>query len=188
MYTGASRWPASRRVKVSGEGVRWAVEVPVFLLFVVAASAGKLAEGFLGVPYGDATVLEAGPPIESCKPGLADGIRWFCDHTIGTARVKVAFMVSEGLYTSTMISGDSLDECQEVAATFKAAYGEGTPKYDFERNNALAERTWFDGAGVANFIYYKYSHKCDALISNLDIHKLEESRRAERAKAATSGL
>jgi len=61
------------------------------------ALAGKLADGFRGIPYGPSSVI-AESPLPGCVSDAAVGVQWQCDTTIGDAQVKVRYMADEGLF------------------------------------------------------------------------------------------
>ena len=61
------------------------------LLAFPTAQAGKLAEGFRGLPFGDPAPLAAAP-LEGCQKAPEPTVAWSCPSTIGAVPVSIAYM------------------------------------------------------------------------------------------------
>ena len=156
-------------------------------MWTISAVAGPLADGFLGIPYGDATKL-ADKPIPSCVDPGSDGAFWVCEHKIGTAPVKVHFQKVEGLYVGVSITAESFRACTELIATLQAAYGPGRVKHDFEAGETLADRSWSDGDVLAGFENNDYTDKCRFVVFSKSIHLKGQAIKESRAKGAVDSL
>jgi hypothetical protein len=125
-----------------------------FLLSV--AHAGKLANGWRGHLYGDATWL-ASPPSEGCTPTPEVGVRWLCPESVGGAKVEVNYMLATeigGAFTGIVLRCEGYLVCAAVLDTLMAAWGK---PFRTEEYGTLPDRTWADGSVLAGWEYNQFS-------------------------------
>lgn len=150
------------------------------------AHAGKLADGFRGIPYGDAAALEA-PPMSTCGSSLDPAVKWVCTATIGEVPVTVSYAVMEGLYVGVMIKVSGYVHASELLATLQQAYGRGTKDHDWD-SDAMADRKWLDGTVAAAWSWNQFSDEGEFIILDIEQHDLAELRKNERAKSGVDDL
>lgn len=162
------------------------------LLLSSLASAGKLADGFRGLAYGPASVVENAPLPQGCVTGGTpldgEGERWVCAVEINGIAVSASYMVDGGYFTGVYISVPSnFAAAAAVYEALSAAYGTCRPKYAADRS-PFPECTWTDGTARAVWSYNQYSHKTTVTIFDMDVYAKVEAIRSERARQAASGL
>ena len=156
-------------------------------MMVMPAHAGKLAEGFRGLPYGDASVLDTAP-MENCRPDTELAVRWFCPTQIGEAEVTVAYMVKEGLYFGNVIATPkSYKDAHALHTILIEAYGKGAKTHEWD-HGALADRTWRDGTVYAGWSYNQYTHIGQVILFDLDKQTEVKKRQAEKAQKSVDDL
>lgn len=148
---------------------------------------GKLAAGFQGLAYGP--VPEA-PPLAACVDGEAEGMRWRCSHTLGTLEdVTVFFRVQDQLYTGFQLTVEGHQQCTDLLATLKGAYGPGDWANDWSTHSELDDRVWRDGAARGGFTYNQFMEQC--WFDGFDAAVVAEADRRQgvrTAAAAATGL
>lgn len=156
----------------------------ILVSFLDMAHAGKLSDGFHGIPYGSASVLVA-PPGESCALNPEPGVHWLCQDTIGEARVEVAYMEKEELFYGVVIVASGYESCSSLFSVLVAGYGAGTPVASYDKS-LLADRRWRDGSVIGSWRYNKYSDRAefvafhDSLVSQIKEKEEEKARDAAR--------
>lgn len=156
------------------------------MLLLSTALAGKLAEGFRGLPYGPAAVLDVAPG-ESCAANTESGVRWNCQVRLGEANVEVAYMVQEGLFFGIVIHATGYVNAAAFFDVLVAGYGAGTPANTYD-DTKLADRRWQDGSVIGSWSYNKYSDKAQFIAFEQTLMTTIKTAEKERAKAAASGL
>lgn len=162
------------------------VSMMMLLSVTNTAEAGKLAEGFRGVPYGPASVLDV-PPGENCAANTESGVRWNCQVRLGEANVEVAYMVQEGLFFGLVIHAEGYGNSTAFFDVLVAGYGAGAPANTYDETK-LADRRWLDGNVVGSWDYNKYSDKARFIVYDQTLMAKIKAIEADRAKAAASGL
>lgn len=160
----------------------------LFLLamLVLPADAGKLSEGFRGVPYGSDAVL-SDSPLDGCTKVGADSVLWSCPTKIGGADVKVSYMADEGIFFGMFIEVSGYTNCSEVMTVLQQAYGKGIKENEWDKS-ALADRIWRDGKVVASFEYNKYTDKAKVAMFDSSLMDDVKKIKADRAKGAVDDL
>jgi hypothetical protein len=150
------------------------------LSIILSAQAGKLAGGFRGVPFGDASVV-ATKPLDGCLAGDVDGVLWLCTSTIGAAPVAVAYMGGDGLFTGVYITAQGYEHRAPLLAAMQGAWGAGI------EGGARIDRLWRDGSVVASFKHNRYSGETAVAIYDTVVSKEQKARAAARARKAAAG-
>jgi hypothetical protein len=162
-----------------------------FLLLLSTATAGKLSDGWHGLPYGPASVLETAP-TSVCTRTPEATVAWICDETIGGAPVKVHYMADEGWFTGVMIKAESYASCSVLFDVLTAAWKVPfTPKSEYDKG-LLPDGFWnlmaYKRETAAAWHYNTYSDTCSASTMNTGLSALIEAAKAKRAAAAAESL
>lgn len=160
--------------------------MPLSLILLATASAGKLADGFRGVAYGPASALNTAPG-ESCATSLDSTVRWVCPTRLGEASVKVSYVVKEGLFFSVIIDADGYLNSAALLNVILAAYGPGTFAHSYDDSH-MADRFWRDGNVVGGWKFNQYSDTAQFIAFEKTLLDKIQALENERAKAAASGL
>lgn len=158
----------------------------LFSLVLSTASAGKLAEGFRGVPYGPATALDVAPG-DSCASSTEVGVRWLCQVHLGEAEVQVAYMVKEGLFYGLVMRANEYTNASAFFDVLVAGYGPGSPENTYD-DSRLADRMWRDGSVIGSWGYNKFSDLGQFIVFDQTAMAKIKATENERAKAAAGGL
>ncbi len=154
--------------------------IALTLSLILPAQAGKMAEGFRGVPFGDASVV-ATEPLDDCLAGDVEGVLWLCTSTIGSSPVAVAYMGGDKLFTGVYITAQGYEHRAPLLAAMQGAWGagvEGGPRID---------RLWRDGTVVGSFKHNRYSGETAVAIYDTVVSKEQKARAAARARKAVAG-
>lgn len=164
--------------------------VMLMMLFVMllpaTAEAGKLADGFRGVAYGDASAIDT-PPIEGCVTAQEAGARWMCQTTIGDASVTVMYMVDEGLFTGIFVRSSGYTNASALFDSLRAAYGGGRKKNAYD-SSSLPDWTWSDGSVIGAFEFNRFSNEATFLTVHLPSYDAAKKAKEDRAKRAVDDL
>lgn len=154
----------------------------IILAITLPAHAGKLADGFRGIPYGE---QPAPAPLQdaACVTDPEPGVPWLCSTTIGTVPVKVGPTYDAGRVYGFFLHAKGASNCDVLMDTLTAAYGPSTPARDFMRGK-LDDRIWYDGNARAAWDYNQFSHVCT--VAMFDATEFEAVKAAQAAKAATA--
>lgn len=145
--------------------------------------AGKLADGFRGVPYGPAEVLTISPG-EGCQENPSQGTRWTCPVKLGDASVTAHYLAEEGLFYSVFLESTDGHALHDVLS---AAYGTCRPLHDYD-TAALADCAWSDGNAVAIWEYNQFSGKAQVLLFDRVLQAQVKAAAGRRAAEAAKGL
>lgn len=161
-------------------------------LFVAAAYAGKLADGFRALPWGDASVIENPPTPQGCIPGGTPpdgtGPRWVCQVEINGVAVSVSYMLESGYFTGVHITvPPNFPAADAVHQALIAAYGTCVPRYQGDRS-PLPECTWSDGTARAVWKYNEFNQATSVMIFDLGVYAKAEAVQKAKAEQAASGL
>ena len=160
--------------------------IPIFIL-TLAADAGKLADGFRGIPFGPAAVMDTAP-LPGCRPDSEPGFKWACATEVGGVPVTVSYGVEHGLYYATAIWFKlGYTEAATFRGVLTAAYGKGAPAKDYMRDG-MDDWVWRDGSVSARFTYNQFSHLVSFFIMDIDLYKQVEAAKAIEAKQAIGDL
>lgn len=155
-------------------------------LLTPSAFAGKLAEGFRGIPYGPASVLDVAPG-EGCAANTEMSVRWMCTVQLGEASVQVAYMVQEGLFFGVVIHATGYGNASAFFDVLTAGYGAGTAANTYD-SSRLADRRWQDGNASGSWDYNKFSDEGKFIAYDQTLMAKIKAAEAARAKAAAGGL
>lgn len=147
---------------------------------------GKLADGFRGVPYGPAGVLDT-PPAEGCKSNPGPGSRWECPIKLGDASVSAYYMADQGLFYGMVLETVGYANASALHEVLVVAYGPCTKKHDFD-TDLLADCTWNDGSVSAAWEYNPYSYKVQVLLFDRTLYETIRAVGTQRAAEAAKGL
>lgn len=151
-------------------------------LVLNVALAGKLAEGYRGIPFGPQAVLD-NPPSEACAYLPHPGVKWDCNQTIGGVNVTTSYSVEEGIFYGVGINVSTYSDSSTVMDVLKAAYGPGMKLKQYQ-TGVLPEWMWKDGDVIATFSYNQITST--ALIVIFNRAKLAEVDEKKASKAASS--
>lgn len=166
------------------DNVRKITTVSMALLGLLAptiAAAGKLAEGFRGVPFGPAAILDE-PPLPACAADPEPGVRWQCSTTIANVPVQVNYMVDEGLYHAILMQSKGAQNLAQLEAALIAAWGKG------QDGGYRMDRFWQDGTTMASISHNSYSYAITVLLQDRAVTTQVEASKALRAAQAVDDL
>ena len=153
------------------------------LLATTTAHAGKLAEGFRGIPWGDPAPLQTPPAPDCRRPADPSGI-WECDTEIGDADVQISYAVAEGLFIGVVIKTSGFANASLLHATLLQAYGDCRKNWQRD-TSALADCIITDGNAVLGWEWNAYTKRGKAVL--IDREVVDQSIEAE-AKRAAAGV
>jgi hypothetical protein len=159
----------------------------VSLVLPATADAGKLAEGFRGVPFGPADPVLTAAPMEGCARDTEIGVRWDCPTTIGGVAVHVAYIAQEGLFPSLVVYGSGYTDAATLFPVLKASYGEGSKLHDWD-DSLLADWHWRDGDVVGMWDYNQFSDRFRFTMFDTAVMERVKQIQAEKAKSSTGDL
>lgn len=164
------------------------------LLLTMSAEAGKLTEGFRGIPWGDPAVLEK-PPIEGCiKPEDFAGALWACPVTIAEVPMQAHFMVGHGIFWGVALFNPALSysDATTLKDALVAAWGPGQPSNKHLTDKVEHPWVWTDGnvgageGAMATWSRNQFSGKTSMLIADtalaVKVRALDEAATAEKSK------
>ena len=122
------------------------------LLLCLDAEAGKLAEGFRGIPYGPFE-LEAFEARIEAFGDICMGRS--CDTNVGEVPVTVTYVAEHRIFYGFALSTKG-NNCYALLRVLEAAYG---PAEDIYLDGAPYKR-WIDGDGIGGFSHNKYKETC----------------------------
>jgi len=150
------------------------------LSLILPAQAGKLADGFRGLPFGDASVV-ADKPLDDCQPGGLDGLLWVCTSTIGSTPVSVSYMGSDGLFSGVYITAEGSQHRAPLLAVLQGAWGDGLD------GGHRIDRLWRDGSVLATYKHNKYSGQTTVVLFDQKVSEKQKKMAAARAQEAAQG-
>jgi hypothetical protein len=160
------------------------------ILLLTLAWAGKLDDGWRGIPYGLATNVATKPTAE-CKATPEEEVLWGCKEEVAGIPVEVAYMGAEGWYTGVIISAHGYTNCSTLFSTLKAAWNVPFTEKKYASGllpdgfwNLMVHETTTSGA----WNYNEYSGNCSAFTVNTELSERIEAKKAERARAAAEAL
>mgnify|MGYP003676670463 CR=1 FL=1 len=155
----------------------------LFIALTLSISdAGKLEEGFRGVPWG-ASLVES-PESMICEEVVDDAdALWSCAASIGDTPVEVIWMgyPAVGVY-GVGITAAGYTACTALLATARGAYGPGSPRTD---TSVKTDRLWSDGGVVGSWSFNQYSAECSLTLLSLPLYKAAQT--ATDAASAAKG-
>ena len=160
--------------------------VSFIMSFTCQAQAGKLADGFRGHPFGDASFLEE-PPDDNCMANPETGVRWSCQTTIGDVPVSVAYMVMETLYVGVVITTEGYTNASNLLTTLQQAYGPGRKTHDWD-TDSMGDRLWADNNVFGSWEWNKYSAKAQMTIMARDVYLNAQELQKARTSAGINDL
>lgn len=160
----------------------------LFMLTLISAHAGKLADGFRGVPFGPAAVL-TGAPGQRCATTSDPEVRWECVYTLGEVEVKATYIVYDDLFYGVSVTPvtQTFGNALALRNVLEAAYGMCVPKVKGD-TSVLPDCTWRDGTAVALWEYNRYSDRSSLVLFDMVVHQQVEARQAAKAAEAARGL
>lgn len=163
------------------------------MLFLMAAAyAGKLADGFRGLPFGPSAVLESPPQPQGCVLGeartvLDKGVRWSCVVEINGVAARVAYIIEGGWYYGVQITPpEDFTAARAVHEALTAAYG-ACVKGQYA-TGPLPDCRWNDLDTTAAWTYNEFSDQSSVSIFNKSVFAKVDAARKAKAAAAASEL
>jgi len=160
------------------------------ILLITLALAGKLEDGWRGIPYGPAEVL-ATAPTAKCTKGIANGVRWECRETVSDVPVTVYYMADEGLYTGVMINAKGYSACTVLFDTLTVAWSVPFTEKQYA-SGVLPDGFWnlsgYNGTTVAAWSYNQFSDECHASTSNTRLTDVIAAKKKAKAQDAAGEL
>lgn len=161
------------------------------LILITSALAGKLEDGWRGIPYGDASVLTTAPTA-SCRAAPEPGTLWVCDELVGGVPITVAYIGSDGLYVSVMIRAKGYPDCRVLFDTLTAAWSVPFSKRSDYDHGVLPDGFWnlhrYTTATAAAWTYNQFSGECLAATLTERLTKQLDEVKARRASDAAAEL
>lgn len=154
----------------------------IMIGLALTAHAGKLADGFRGIPYGDVAALSVAPS-ENCSHRPEPLVEWYCQDKIGQAEVQIAYVVDRGLFFGVHITAKGWRNADALLEVAKAAWGDGRPEHDWD-DSWRADRLWSDGNVGAKFEYNQFSEASTMITVHMALKReIDGMAKAEAAKA-----
>ena len=157
------------------------------------AHAGKLADGFRGLAFGPASVLDQPPQPQGCVMGeattvSATGARWSCAVEINGVTVDATYIIEAGVFYGVQITPPrNFAAAVAVYDALTAAYGVCVKRDKYATGN-MPDCTWSDGEARAVWEYNPYSDKSAVSLFDRAVYNTVEAARKSAAEAAASGL
>jgi hypothetical protein len=148
------------------------------------ASAGKLAEGIFGIPWGEKTEFPA--PFEDCVKDTSSITPWECQREIDGIKFEVAFVWEMNLFYGAAIrSKDGYESCSRLQDMLEAAWGKSFPTSRY-LTGKMDNRAWNDGRVSATWKYNTVTHHCDVFVFHLDMLDTIKAEKKKKAAEAAS--
>lgn len=161
------------------------------LILITSALAGKLEDGWRGIPYGDASVLTTAPTA-SCRAAPEPGTLWVCDELVGGAPVSVTYIGSDGLYVGVMIRAKGYTDCKVLFDTVTAAWSVPFTKQSEYDRSVLPDGFWnlsrYRTTTAAAWEYNQFTGACHASTLNAKLTEVIDAAKARRASDAAAEL
>ena len=158
------------------------------ILLFAAALAGKLDDGWRGIPYGPASRLDAQPQPD-CTFQPEPTVRWTCREQVGGASIVAHYMVDEGLYNGVMLDCRGFAACDELFRVVSAAWSVPFTKKAYA-SGVLPDGFWqlsaaSTGGVVAAWSYNRFTDAATLTVIHMGLlHQIEAIQAARAAKAA----
>jgi len=161
------------------------------ILLITLALAGKLEDGWRGIPYGPAEVL-ATAPTAKCTKGIENGVRWECRETVADVPVTVSYMADEGIYVGVTIEAEGYAACRTLFDTLQAAWKVPFTQEWEHASGVLPDGFWnlmkSETSTYGSWDYNEYSYKCSALTMTTSLMEVVASKKKAAAAAAAEAL
>lgn len=161
------------------------------ILFITLALAGKLEDGWRGIPYGPAEVLATAPTAD-CVKGTLPAVKWECRETVADVPVVVAYMAEEGIYESVVIEANGYAACQTLFTTLQAAWAVPFTPREEHASGILPDGFWnlmrFRTTTSGTWNFNEYSGKCLAITVNFNLDEQITARKKIAAEFAAEAL
>jgi hypothetical protein len=160
------------------------------ILLITLALAGKLEDGWRGIPYGPAEVLATAPTAD-CVKGTAPAVKWLCRETVADVPVVVAYMAEEGIYESVVIEANGYAACQTLFTTLQAAWAVPFTPEEHASDilpNGFWNLTRFKTTTSGVWDFNEYSRKCKAITINSKLDEQITARKKIAAEFAAEAL
>lgn len=164
----------------------------IVIVLFSSAHAGKLAEGFRGLKFGPASVLDKPPQPQGCVRGDAGspqgkGTAWDCVVEINGVAVEAGYIVESGWFYGVQITvPDNFLAARAVREALGAAYGTCVTKE--YASGVLPDCTWTEGTSKAVWSYNQFSDASSVSIFDFATFANVEAARKAAAAAAAAGL
>lgn len=159
--------------------------VAAVFAFPSIASAGKLAEGIFGIPWGEKTEFAA--PFEGCVANTSSITPWECDREVNGVKFQVAFVWEMNMFYGAAIrSKDGYESCSRLQDMLEAAWGNSFPTSRY-LTGKMDDRAWNDGRVSATWKYNTVTHHCDVFVFHLDmLGTIKAAKKKKAAEAASA--
>lgn len=161
------------------------------ILLITLALAGKLEDGWRGIPYGPAAVLDTAPTSD-CTKDTEPGVLWVCRETVADVPVTVSYMADEGIYTGVMINAKGYSACKVLFDTLTVAWPMPfTQESEYDRST-IPDGFWnlsrYKVTTAAAWSYNQFSGECHASTLNARLTEVVAAKKKAAAAAAAEAL
>ena len=160
------------------------------ILLVTLALAGKLEDGWRGIPYGPAEVLATAPTAD-CVKDAEPAVKWLCRETVADVTVFVSYMAEEGIYSGVVIKANGYTACQTLFTTLQAAWAVPFTSAKYASDilpNGFWNLTRFRTTTSGTWDFNEYSSKCEAITVNFKLAEQITARKKISAEFAAEAL
>lgn len=158
----------------------------LFFALSLSAFAGKLADGFRNIPWGEyPDGFKA--PLENCVADPEPSVPWSCPSLVGNIPVKVSFLVQYNIYHSVFVEARGTSNCLKFNETARQAYG--APEYMSQYlTGAMDDQYWSEGPVIGTWKFNKITEKCTLIIMHRTHGAKADGFRKNEAVKATKDL
>lgn len=165
----------------------------ILALFLATAEAGKLSEGFRGLPFGTDAIL-AKPPMAGCKKFVQSKYEWswMCETDLNGVPVVASYASSHGyFYAVTALASESVTHAGGMAFARQlreGAIGAWGPGIQMDPNDfkLFPDWWWSDGDVGALLKYDSIKERTTLTIADLTV-KHQRDAAAARDAAGSRG-
>lgn len=158
----------------------------ILLALSLPAAAGKLADGFRNIPWGEyPDGFKA--PLENCIPDPEPSVPWACPSTVGDIPVKVSFFVQYNIYHSVFIKAEGASDCLKFIEVARQAYGKSKYMNQY-LTGVMDDQYWMDGPVYGTWDFNKVNNSCTLIIMHRPYGDKADGIRKTEALKATKDL
>lgn len=150
------------------------------------AFAGKMDQGFRGMPWGDATVLDA-LNSSKCARNPHEDVTLRCSDLIGDIPVIIDYGSLENVFYAVMVTCTGKNNCMKFYATLAEAYTPCTTQY----NPIAAEHQcmWNNEKHTfGSWIYYEHNQIGTFTVFNVTEYQRAINKLTEKGKSFAAEL
>jgi len=160
-------------------------------MFIATADAGKLSEGFRGLPFGPDSIISE-PPLTGCTKNVQspDDWSWICKSQINGVPVIVMYAASHGYFyavtalASDMTGSGGLLNARRLREGAISAWGAGVQRHENDPKT-FPDWFWLDGAVGALFMYNPIRDQSTLTLTDTAVKKQRDAAAARAARASS---